>query len=388
MKRSLLLYRLSLLGIKTEALILLIPSLVSLLFFFYQILTKNLDLFDSLIFSLLIALSPYSAFITILERRKFRFEKEFSDFLFELSELVRGGIDPMRAIKVLSERNLGSITKFVRIVAKQIDFGFSFEKAMRNLAFLLKSSLVANYAELVIQASYTGGSISSLIQKASSDMKTIIAIEEEKRAGLRQYLMIFYFAQIILLALSIIVVTQFLPGLSEIGSFGLYASGIISQADLDFKKISESLYHLVIINSVFGGLIIGKISAGSIKQGLKHSLILVIVSYVAWNSFTATAGQEIELEIVSKPESLYIGLPSEEIVVKIKDIKGEPVKDRLVVFKVNKGKAIPETALTNSSGMCAVRVVAEGEEEGFFEIIISSGKASKRLVLPGFIFSQ
>ncbi len=383
MSFSKLKYRIALLGLNYERLTILIPSVVSAIIFIYAILSKSFSLFQSLILCILIALAPYSFYVTIAERKKFRYEKEFADFLFELSELVRGGIDPLRAIKVLSERELGSITKFVKIAAKQTELGFSFETAMRNLANLLKSSLIANYAELVVQASYTGGSISSLIQKASMDMKTIIAIEEEKRAGLRQYMVILYFAHFILLAICLTIVTQFLPGLIQVGSFGISTPlGLISQADLNFSKVSESLIHLIVLNAFFGGLMVGKISSGSIRQGLKHSLILVVASYVAWNSF-ALAGEEVgfEIEVVSKPEYLYIGLPA-EVTIKVVDMNGKPIKDKAVVFSINKGKVIPETALTDSSGLCSTKVIAEGEEEGFYEINVKVGNVVRRIVLP------
>ncbi|MEM4524398.1 MAG: type II secretion system F family protein [Archaeoglobaceae archaeon] len=382
MSFSKLKFRIALLGLNYEQLTIIIPSVISAIIFIFAILNKSFSLLQLLIICLLVALTPYSFYVTVAERRKFRYEREFADFLFELSELVRGGIDPLRAIKVLSERELGSITKFVKIIAKQTELGFSFEFAMRNLANLLKSSLIANYAELVVQASYTGGSISSLIQKASMDMKTIIAIEEEKRAGLRQYMVILYFAHFILLAIGLTIVIQFLPGLMQIGSFGISTPfGLISQADLNFSKVSESLIHLIVLNAFFGGLMVGKISSSSIRQGLKHSLILVVASYVVWNFFAVDVGEGFEIEIVSKPESLYIGLPS-EITVKVVDTKGEPVKDKAVVFSINKGKVVPETNLTDTNGLCSTKVIAEGEEEGFYEITVKTSNAVKRIVLP------
>lgn len=382
MRLAVLKYRLSLLGLNPITLSLLIPAVIAVFVFIFLILNKILSIFEAMIIAFLLAFTPYSVLITILERRKLRYEREFADFLFELSELVRGGIDPLRAIKVLSERDLGSITKFVRIASRQTELGLSFERAMKNLANLLKSSLIANYAELVIQASYTGGAISSLIQKASSDMKTIIAIEEEKRAGLRQYMVIFYFAHVILLAICITMVIQFLPGLTQLGGFGFSPMGMFSQIDLNVERVSESLFHLSVINALFGGLMVGKISSGSIRHGLKHSLILVLLSYIAWNSFTVSTNSGYDLEIVSKPDQLYLGLPSEEIVFKVKNAKGEPVKDAVVVFKINKGKVIPETALTDKEGLCSVKAIPEGEEEGFYEITAKVGEVSKRIVLP------
>jgi len=134
----------------------------------------------------LIALAPYSIDVSRSERRARRYQEDFAAFLFELSELVRGGIDPVKAFRSLAEGNVGSITKFCQTAAKQMQIGYSFEEAMRNLGKLIDNNLVKNYIDLVIQASYSGGSVSGLIQRAASDMNTFISIDKEKRAGLSQ----------------------------------------------------------------------------------------------------------------------------------------------------------------------------------------------------------
>ena len=38
---------------------------------------------------------------------------------------------------------------------------------------------------------------------------------------------------------------------------------------------------MIILNSIFGGLIIGKISEGEARYGLKHVVVLVAVGYIA-----------------------------------------------------------------------------------------------------------
>jgi hypothetical protein len=44
------------------------------------------------------------------------------------------------------------------------------------------------------------------------------------------------------------------------------------------KEFSNPLILLLIIQALFSGLVIGKISEGSVKEGLKHSFILIFIS--------------------------------------------------------------------------------------------------------------
>ena len=56
-----------------------------------------------LIFATLIAIIPYSIDITIQKRKIRRKEELYTEFLFKLSELMRGGLDPIKAVKELIE---------------------------------------------------------------------------------------------------------------------------------------------------------------------------------------------------------------------------------------------------------------------------------------------
>ena len=206
-----------------------------------------------------------------------RKEELYTEFLFKLSELMRGGLDPIKSVKELSKTDLGILTPHVRIAATSMTYGKSFEESMKAMAKSLHSEMITRYTALVVQASYSGGAVSDLILKASEDMRNIIAIEREKEGNLSQYVMIFYFAQGIIVFVIYTLSTSLLPFVSQLGS-----SNILGKANtlvnLDF---SRGFFHMIIINSFFGGLIIGKISEGDARHGLKHAVVLMTAGYLA-----------------------------------------------------------------------------------------------------------
>ncbi|MEK6826981.1 MAG: hypothetical protein AABX99_00675, partial [Nanoarchaeota archaeon] len=58
-------------------------------------------------------------------------------------------------------------------------------------------------------------------------------------------------------------------------------SGAISSssgAGISAAEVSQAFMYLLLIQGLFSGLVIGKLSEGSIKAGLKHSFALVILS--------------------------------------------------------------------------------------------------------------
>jgi flagellar protein FlaJ len=336
-----------------------------------------------LVAGLIIGLGPYSYDVTRKDRELRRNEADFTDFLFELSELVRGGIDPIKAITTLSQGTLGSITKNVQMVAKQMQIGYTFEEAMRNLADSLHSPLIEKYVDLVIQASYSGGTVANLIQRASADMGIFLGIEREKRAGLSQYTLILYTAQVILIALSAILVVQFLPDLASISTIGstALAGSILGQADIGSVPLERDLFFLVVINGFLGGLVIGKISEAKVKHGIKHALILVLIGLLAWTLFVvpATSGAGVHYTYTTTYDKTGLaGIPlTDPVVVRVNNTDGTPAVGVLVTFGIRgpggtttSTTIVPMTSDTGSNGK-AQGIVVLGTAAGVYTLDVT-----------------
>lgn len=342
----------------------------------------NFDLV--LVLSLSLGLTPYAVDASLAERKRRKYESDFADFLFELSELVRGGIDPIKAVNTLAEGSLGSITKQVRIASKQMQIGYTFEQAMRNLANALKSSLIARYVDLVIQASYSGGGVSNLIQRASSDMSIFISIEREKRAGLAQYTLILYVGQVVLIALCAILVVQFLPELAQISTIGAnsFTGSLLASADIGSVPLERDLFFLLVVNGLLGGLLIGKISEGKIKHGIKHGLILVFIGFAAWGLFvvpaTSGVGTHYTYSIASYDKTGPAGIPMKNpIVVMVNNTDGTPAAAALVQFTITGphgggGTILPSSASTDATGEASATIIL-GNVTGTYSIGVTVG---------------
>jgi len=54
--------------------------------------------------------------------------------------------------------------------------------------------------------------------------------------------------------------------------------------------IERSFFILLLVQALFAGLVIGKLSQGSIKYGIKHSTILLIFTFLIVNAARALLG--------------------------------------------------------------------------------------------------
>jgi flagellar protein FlaJ len=330
--------------------------------------TMGLD--EVMVFALIIAILPYSIDITLQKRAVRKKEELYTEFLFKLSELMRGGLDPIKAVKELAKTDLGVLTPHIRIASTSMTFGKSFEEAMKAMAKSLHSDLITRYTLLVVQASYSGGSVADLILKASEDMRSIISIEREKEGNLHQYVMIFYFAQAIIIFIVYILTTSLLPFVQQLGATQMFGKTDIG--DIDFAR---GFFHMIILNSIFGGLIIGKISEGEARYGLKHVVVLVAVGYIACALFilpppVAQTGSQINITVVSGNDQT--GLPDlslkNPIVFKITDATGNPVNSTQVQFSITpSGSVNPTTDTSDDNGLVQVKPVM-GSDPGTYMV--------------------
>jgi len=344
---------------------------------------QKMGLDEIIVFAVLIAITPYAIDITLQKRNTRRKEELYTEFLFKLSELMRGGLDPIKSVKELSKTDLGILTPNVRMASTAMIYGKSFEESMKTMAKSLHSELIKRYTTLVVQASYSGGSVADLILKASEDMRSIISIEREKEGNLAQYVMIFYFAQGIIFFIIFTLTTSLLPFVQNLGASTMF--GVNKIASLDFAR---GFFHLVMINSFFGGLIIGKISEGEARFGLKHAVILMAAGYIACAVFilpppSSPATQAITITPLSGDSySGLVDLPLKDpIQFKLTDTLGNPVNSTVVQFSIlPEGKVNPASDTSNNDGIVSVKVVL-GPTAGNYTVLAKANGNTGRVMI-------
>jgi flagellar protein FlaJ len=211
-------------------------------------------------------------------------------------------------------------------------------------------------------------------------MRSIIGIEREKEGNLSQYVVIFYFAEGIIFFILYILTTNLLPFVDQLGPSNPFGSNALM--NLDFAR---GFFHLMMINAFFGGLIIGKISEGEARYGLKHSAILMTTGYIACALFilpppVVPAGGDFTIEVISgNAQEGFPLLPLKDpIEFKLLDNDGNPVNSTVVQFSIIPGGSVnPASDTSNKEGIVSVKITA-GSETGTYVITASAEGVTQR----------
>ena len=246
------------------------------LLFYSTLFHFNTDIYDDFIlFSFLIGALPYTAYRYFEFRKIKRYEEIFPDFLADIASSVNSGMSIPQAVNICSRRDYGILTYEIKKIHRLITWGIPFEEVLKRFAFYLRSPFIEKFVYLIIEANRSGGDIRDILNSASKNSKQLKEIERELKGNIAPYLIIMYMVFGLFLAMSVLLYYAFFVPMSQVeGGEMIYGISLVGYKTLFFR--------LMVLEGVFNGLIMGKIMDGKVISGLKHSIVMVIVSYIVF----------------------------------------------------------------------------------------------------------
>jgi flagellar protein FlaJ len=136
---------------------------------------------------------------------------------------------------------------------------------------------------VLIEAEQTGGKLLEVLSTSVDLFSSLDAYREEQYTNMKPYMMTAYMATLTFLIIAFIMLHQFLAPLSAAkGSVETGQSGLLAGV-LDINYYASLLFWASLLESIFGGLTVGKIVDRDLAAGLRHSLILIVVTLVFFN---------------------------------------------------------------------------------------------------------
>ena len=217
-------------------------------------------------------------------------ERAFAQFLFEMADAMRGGIDPAKSVIELAKTTSNILSKPLRIAADQIRLGRPFEAVLTGMVSDMKSPLVSRYAGLIAEASNVGGETSAVVYRAAKDMDDFIKIEVERGKQLLMPVAVLYIAFGVLMAV-LFALLYIAPTLGTINISFLNGNPLAGASTggggstvpkLDPSTLKVRFFDLMLIVSLGTGAIIGAFTEGKARYGLLHSLGLAAGTAIAF----------------------------------------------------------------------------------------------------------
>jgi len=224
-------------------------------------------------------------------RRRDSIDSNLPIFLLSLVSAVESGLSLLRAVEDAADRQMGSLTPQLKNLRANISWGMPHREALDLFSKRVGTKLAKRVVMLLQISIDIGGDVNEtlgLIQKHVTDMQNI---EKERKSQLQPYIFTIYISFIVFIAVTLLLVSQFfteieivqdqLRQIAEEKGIGLGMFGAI--LGVSVPEIVQIMFHMSIIEAIFGGVAAGKIGEGSFIGGIKHLIVMVVVTIIAFS---------------------------------------------------------------------------------------------------------
>lgn len=237
-------------------------------------LQNIVDLPIAVAIALIISAVPPAIVHQKIASRKSSIEHGIANFLRDLTETRKTGLSPERCIESLSDRDYGAFSKELKKMSSDISWGIPVRNVIMDFVKKTRSWMSQIVMFLLLEAVDVGGGTISMIESLARFNNMTQEVEKEKKMSVRPYMLIPYFAAILLVATTLMTLIFTTQTVNMAGS----GPGV-GTTDVDFLTLIFTVS--VITHCYLIGLVAGKISEESLAAGFKHSALLVLIAIVA-----------------------------------------------------------------------------------------------------------
>ena len=237
----------------------------------------NAALDDYVFFGLLAVISPIALVNYLDYRWRKAVDEHLPDLFRSLVQAQETGMTLPKALEEAAERDYGPLTPELKKMTVQISWGASFEEALLAFGRRVGTVLTQRTVPMIIEASRSGGRVEKVFDPMGKFVQTTLFLEKERKTQTRPYIAIIYIALFVFLFTIVLLFKTFF---STVEGVPALVTSTSSPSDLE-----RTFLHMTLIQGFFGGLVAGKMGEGTMAAGLKHSLIMMILGYVALRFF-------------------------------------------------------------------------------------------------------
>jgi len=212
-------------------------------------------------------------------RRLKEMEKNFPVFLQDFVESIRGGMTLPQAFKTISINHYGVLTPLVKKMSAQLDWGIPVEIVLLNFSKDTKSKLISRIVSTVMESHKFGGRLVETFEALTGTAIEVERLRAERKLFLNSQIITGYIIFFVFLAVIIGLEKYLVPSLGQVSTQSLTqvstGGAAISQADLQ-KEYTEIFRNLILMQGLFAGLTVGKMSEGAVVAGIKHSVFMMV----------------------------------------------------------------------------------------------------------------
>lgn len=229
------------------------------------------------------------------QKRQKEIELKFLEFVKNIVETVRSGVSIPKSIARVSKKDYGALSPYIQKLSHQIEWGIPIHKAFLTFGRDTYNPVIKRSISIIIEADEAGGDIADVLESVAKSVMDIKKMKEERKSTVYGQIVQGYIVFFVFIGIMLVLQLWLFPKLAEMAAgikdsmiMGGFGSGGMLAGEAGSANLNFVFFMLIMIQGFFAGIMIGKFSEGTIKQGLMHSLVLITLAALIIT--TATGG--------------------------------------------------------------------------------------------------
>jgi flagellar protein FlaJ len=231
-----------------------------------------------------IATLPLVGFHEVRQRRLNTILRRFPDVLSSIAGATRMGVRPPDAIASTAERSEGPLSAELKRTHNEIEWFDDMRGALVRLARRAQTRIVMRTLRLVIDADEASGNLSETLSVAAEDARNQRQFLQRRSQELSSYVVAAFISFFVYLGIILLINEFYFEQALALGQQSTVSSPDlpISLQGIDADGFQVAFVHSSLVQSLFIGLVAGKMGEGRILAGLKYSLAMIVITIVAF----------------------------------------------------------------------------------------------------------
>lgn len=251
----------------------------------FQFISILLTVLFTIVFFLFIEIFFYYSLVLKADAISKKMEEVLPDALQLMASNLRAGMTTERALLLSSRDEFGELKYEIDRVGREIATGKGVIESLKAMAKRFRSEKLKKSIQLISSGLSAGGELAPLLEQISSNLRESEFVDKKIRTNILMYV-IFIFVSVgvgapALFGLSsflIEVLTQQLSGINVPETASSTIPFGLSTVNVSPETILIYLLILLATTSILGSLILGLISSGEEKAGIKYIPFLLALS--------------------------------------------------------------------------------------------------------------
>ncbi len=214
-----------------------------------------------------------------------KMEDSFPDFIELMSSNLRAGMTIDKALILSSRKEFAPLDKEILALGKDIITGREVSRALKDMADRIGSEKIHKTVNLIISGIRSGGNLSILLEETATNMRERNYVEKRAASNVLMYVIFIFFAVSIgaplLFGLSSVLVeilTKILSSFPETQTANTGLPFSITKINITVNFIIYFAMAFLIVIDVLASLVLGLVSKGQEREGLKYTVPLIVMS--------------------------------------------------------------------------------------------------------------